>query len=293
MAFTPRRCRMFAVVTVVAFIYEVMAQEAAGSSSSGSFTSSSGSEVGIVPATTIAQELAQEWFTANFCDNETQLAVGVDSYLKNLSSSDIICNGVPSLQRRTDDQLPNFGCPDVFTAKDASCTCMDAGYNDSETWEFHVVKRSNDSEYPTALSSADILPIDTIRTMLVPSTLKTLRIIGGGNVPQDIQFSPEDRRIPGTTLPIATSPNSTISISTVEIININMFSITLSASSFLPPTTTNLALRNCNLFGFGFHFFDGVTNLQHLDLSSNSLTVPYAGSTTQSSCSNQLCAIET
>jgi hypothetical protein len=71
------------------------------------------------------------------------------------------------------------------------------------------------------------------------------------------------------------------------------------------------------LFGFGFHFFDGVVNLQYLyvyalsvaataptnfylffvlvgrDLSSNSLTVPYAGSTVQRSCNNQLCAIET
>ncbi|KAG3053517.1 hypothetical protein PC121_g16757 [Phytophthora cactorum] len=289
---------MLAVVAIVVFIYEAMAQETAGSlsawsSSSGSLKSSTGSEVGIVPATTVAQELAQEWFSANFCDNETQLAVGVDSDLKNLSSSDIICNGVPSLQRRSDELLPNFGCPDIFTAIDASCTCLDAGYNDSEVWEFRVTQRRSASDYPTALTSADILPVDSIRTMLVPSTLKTLRIIGDGNLPQDIEFTPEDRRIPGTILPIAISPNDSVSITTVEITNINMFSITLSASSFLPPTTTNLTLRNCNLFGFGFHFFDGVTNLQHLDLSSNSLTVPYAGSTTQSSCSNQFCAIET
>ncbi|OWZ20334.1 TKL protein kinase [Phytophthora megakarya] len=297
MAITPRRCRMFAVIAVVTFIYEAtevcIAQEAIGSLSAASTSGSTGSEVGFVHATTVAEELAQEWFIANFWYNDTQLAVGVDSALQNLSSSDIICGGVPSLQRRSEGVLPNFGCPDIFTAVDASCTCLSTGYSDTSLWEFYVTRSSVDSEYPTDLTSADILPVDSIRTMLVPSTLKTLRIIGGGNSPQDIQFTPEDKRIPGTTLPIAVSPSGPISISTVEIININMFSITLAASSFLPSTTTNLTLRNCNLYGFGFHFFDGVTNLKHLDLSSNALTVPYAGSTSQSSCSNQLCNVET
>nr|UWU45059.1 leucine-rich repeat receptor-like kinase [Phytophthora sojae] len=223
----------------------------------------------------------------------TQLAVGVDSKLKNLSTSDVICSGMPSLQRRSAETLPNSGCPDIFTAIDASCTCLISGYNGTDTWEFRVAQRSVDSEYPAKLTSADVLHVDAIRTMLVPPTLKTLRIVGEGSSPQDIQFAPEDRRIPGTALPVATSPNDSISVSSVEIININMFSITLSASSFLPPTTTNLTLRNCNLFGFGFRFFDGVTGLKYLDLSSNSLTVPYAGSTTQSTCSNEFCTIET
>ncbi|POM66938.1 TKL protein kinase [Phytophthora palmivora] len=304
MAITPRRCWMLVVIAIVAFIYEAVevciAQDSGSlsadrmTSTSGSvLTSSTGSEVGFVHATTVAEELAQEWFTANFWYNDTQLAVGVDSALQNLSSSDIICSGVPSLQRRSEGVLPNFGCPDIFTAIDASCTCLTTGYNDTEVWEFHVARSSFDSEYPTTLKTADILLVDTIRTLLVPTTLKTLRIIGNGDLPQEIQFAPEDKRIPGTALPIAINPSGSIAISTVEIMNINMFSITLAASSFLPSTTTKLTLRNCNLFGFGFHFFDGVTNLQHLDLSSNSLTVPYAGSTSQSSCSNQLCAIET
>ncbi|KAG6584556.1 TKL protein kinase [Phytophthora cinnamomi] len=200
---------------------------------------------------------------------------------------------MPSLQRRSDETLPNFGCPDIFTAIDASCSCLMSGYNNTDTWEFRVAQRSINSKYPAKLTSTDVLQVDAIRTMLVPPTLKTLRIIGDGSSPQDIQFAPEDRRVPGTTLPVAISPNNSISVSAVEIININMFSITLSASSFLPPTTTNLTLRNCNLFGFGFHFFDGVVGLKYLDMSSNSLTVPYAGSTSQSSCSNEFCGIET
>ncbi|KAL4101412.1 hypothetical protein PRIC1_005164 [Phytophthora ramorum] len=294
---------MLAAVAIVTFIYAAMeacvAQDSstgslsADNSSSGSWTSSTGSEVGFVPTTTRAEVLAQEWFIVNLFDNETHLAFGVDSKLKNLTDSDIICSGMPSLQRRSAELLPNFGCPDIFTAVDASCTCLGDGYTDTDVWEFRVARRTIRSEYPTALSSADVLPVDAIRTMQVPSTLKTLRIIGGDSALQDIHFAPQDKRTPGTTLPIAVSPNGSLSISTVEITNINMFSITLAASSFLPPTTTNLTLRNCNLFGFGFHFFDGVTNLQHLDLSSNSLTVPYVGSTTQSRCSNQFCSVET
>ncbi|KAG1692983.1 hypothetical protein DVH05_024019 [Phytophthora capsici] len=252
------------------FIYKAITVSVAQESSGSTWSSVTGSEVGFIP--TVAEELAQEWFTQNFWENVTQLAVGVDSDLKSLSANDVICNGVPSLQRLTPEEVPNFGCPDIFTAIDASCTCLNSGYNDTDTWEFRVTKRDVDSEYPTNLTSMDVLPVDAIRTLQVPPTLATLRIVGEGDVPQDIQFAPEDRRIPGTVLPIAITPNDSISISTVEIININMFSITLAASSFLPSTTTNLTLRNCNLFGFGFHFFDGVTNLQYLNLTNNSLT---------------------
>ncbi|RLN52128.1 hypothetical protein BBJ29_008146 [Phytophthora kernoviae] len=99
--------------------------------------------------------------------------------------------------------------------------------------------------------------------MLVPPILKTLRIIGEGDSPQGIRFASEDRRIPGSILPIAVSTDP-ISVSTVEITNIDMYSLTLSASTFLPPTTTSLTLRNCNIYGFGFHFFDGVDNLQYM-----------------------------
>ncbi|CEG36325.1 tkl protein kinase [Plasmopara halstedii] len=272
-------------------------RDAAGSNfadqlSSSLQSSSSGSEVGIVPATTLAQESAQNWFIANVFDNETQLAVGVDSNLKNLSDTDIICNGAPSLQRLSSAKSPNFGCPDIFTAIGASCLCLSVGQNASDTWEFHVAKSSSGDKFPVLLTAVNALLIDSIRTLLVPPTLKTLRIFGEGIEPQNIQFIPMDRRDHGSVLPLAIS-NGSISISTVEIKNINMFSITISAASFLPPSTKNLTLRNCNLFAFGPRFFDGLTHLQHLDLSSNSLTVPYVGSTTQSSCSNQFCAVET
>uniref|UniRef100_H3GIU6 Protein kinase domain-containing protein n=1 Tax=Phytophthora ramorum TaxID=164328 RepID=H3GIU6_PHYRM len=240
MAASPKRCRMLAAVAIVTFIYAAMeacvAQDSstgslsADNSSSGSWTSSTGSEVGFVPTTTRAEVLAQEWFIVNLFDNETHLAFGVDSKLKNLTDSDIICNGMPSLQRRSAELLPNFGCPDIFTAVDASCTCLGDGYTDSDVWEFRVARRTIRSEYPTALSSADVLPVDAIRTMQVPSTLKTL-----------------------------------------EITNINMFSITLAASSFLPPTTTNLNLTNNSLTTFPTVVFN-VDNLQELYIAQNDIT---------------------
>ncbi|GMF51539.1 unnamed protein product [Phytophthora fragariaefolia] len=181
----PTRRRKLVVIAVVTFIYQgfdlciaqgSLPNDLSVSSSSGAWSSASGSVVGFVPVTTVAEELAQEWFSENFWDNVTQLAVGVNSKLNNLSSSDIICNGTPSLQRRSDETLPNFGCPDIFTAIDASCTCLVSGYNDTDTWEFRVAQRDADSKYPTKLTSSDILYIDAIRTMLVPPTLKTLYV---------------------------------------------------------------------------------------------------------------------
>jgi hypothetical protein len=135
-------------------------------------SSSSGS---IDAAVSTSEELAQTWFTSNFDDNETQLAVGIASALGNLSSADAICGGVPSVQRRTDELPVNGGCPDIFSSVNASCTCLSAGFSAGDTWEFLVAKRSaDDVNYPTAWNASDVLPIDSIRTLLVSSMLTTL-----------------------------------------------------------------------------------------------------------------------
>ncbi|EGZ12651.1 hypothetical protein PHYSODRAFT_422464, partial [Phytophthora sojae] len=168
-------------------------------------------------AVTKAETLAQEWFTSNFDDNETQLAVGFNSALNNLSSSDVICDGVPSVQRRTDEATPNGGCPDIFTAVNASCSCLSTGYSDTDTWEFHVTLRTDEGgdSYPTTLTSEDVLAVDSIRTLLVPSSLTTLRIVGEGTYPQTITFVPQDQDLPGSTLPIADVEDGSIAITTV------------------------------------------------------------------------------
>ncbi|KUF81260.1 serine/threonine-protein kinase [Phytophthora nicotianae] len=202
---------------------------------------------------TTAETLAQEWFTDNFDENETQLAVGVNSALKNLTDSDVICYGVPSVQRRTNEESPNGGCPEIYTAVNASCSCLTSGYSDTGTWEFHVAFRTDEGseKYPAELTSSDILAIDSIRTLLVPSTLTTLSLE-----------------------------------------NIDMSSITQSVSTFYPSSTTNVTLRNCNMIKFGYDFFEGVDNVRYLDMSSNHLTAAYVGSSIAHTCSNQFCAVE-
>ncbi|RLN73354.1 hypothetical protein BBJ28_00011893 [Nothophytophthora sp. Chile5] len=173
----PRRCvymrsgytAVAGLRVLLAALGVVLAVVSGGTEAQSSSSSSSSATV-----TTTAETLAQEWFTSNFDDNETQLAVGVNSALNNLTSSQIMCNGVPGLQRLTVETAPNGGCPDVFTAVNASCSCLTSGYTDTDTWEFHVSLRGSDSAYPTTLTSTDVLPIDSIRTLLVPSNLTTL-----------------------------------------------------------------------------------------------------------------------
>uniref|UniRef100_H3GIU1 Protein kinase domain-containing protein n=1 Tax=Phytophthora ramorum TaxID=164328 RepID=H3GIU1_PHYRM len=231
--------------------------------------SSSSSSTSASVATT-AETLAREWFTDNFDDNETQLAVGVNSALNNLSSSDIMCYGVPSVQRRTNEATPNGGCPAIYTAVNASCSCLSTGYADSDTWEFYVKLRTDEGSesYPTTLTSADVLAIDSIRTMLVPTNLTTLRITGEGTYPQTITFVPQDQDLPGSTLPIAVVEDGSIAVTTVSLENIDLSSITQTASTFFPSTTLNM------------------------DMSSNHLTAAYVGSSIAHSCSNQFCAVE-
>lgn len=125
-------------------------------------------------STTKAEQLAQDWFTSNFDDNETQLAVGVNSDLSDIVDDDVICSGEPSIQRRSIEATPNGGCPDIFTAVNASCTCL-SGYADAGTWEFYVTERTSaNTTYPAAMDATEVLPIDEIRTLLAPTTVTTL-----------------------------------------------------------------------------------------------------------------------
>ncbi|RLN20392.1 hypothetical protein BBJ28_00018777 [Nothophytophthora sp. Chile5] len=161
----------------------------------------------------------------NSADNLTYLAVGVNSALSNITEDELICGGVPSLQRRTSAMMPNNGCPAIFTAIDGSCTCL-PDYSGLDTWEFLVTTSTSDDAIPVSLNATDVLPIDAIRTLLVPSTVNSLyvqhlcfllqrwlgyswflaanrAITGVGEEPQTIAFVPQDVDLPGSALPIA------------------------------------------------------------------------------------------
>lgn len=150
------------------------AQSSSSSASSASLSSSSSS----LDTVSTAEELAQTWFSDNFDDNETQLAVGVNSVLTAVPAADVVCSGTPSIQRRSVEAGPNGGCPDIFSALNASCSCL-TDYADAAatTWTFVVAKRASDYDsYPTTLNATGVLYIDAIRTLLVPSTLTTLYV---------------------------------------------------------------------------------------------------------------------
>ncbi|TDH71587.1 hypothetical protein CCR75_001789 [Bremia lactucae] len=206
----------------------------------------------------------------------------------------MICNGSPSIQRRTDKMTPNGGCPAIFTSMNGSCSCLTTGYSDTNTFEFYVRLRGDEGMeyYPKSLDSSTILAIDSIRTLLVPPDLTTLKIVGEGMYPQTIKFVLQDRGVPGLTLPIAMVKDGTLSLTTVSIENIDMSSVAQSVAAFYPSTTINITLRNCNLDQFGYNFFKGLNSVRYLDLSSNHLTAPYVGSSIAHTCSNQFCAVE-
>ncbi|KAG7392536.1 hypothetical protein PHYPSEUDO_000224 [Phytophthora pseudosyringae] len=228
----------------VLLLSAVARAQSSSSGSSLSSSSSSGSSNGTDAGDeTQAQVLAQDWFEANSNDNVTYLAVGVNSQLSNITDSDVICGkGVPSLQRRTAAHPPNNGCPAIFTALNGSCTCLQ-DFNATDSWEFFVTKRTTERENPLALSRTDVLPIDTVRTLLVPSTLVSLSITGVGDEPQAISFVPQDVDLPGSDTPVAVNAEDTrdaTSITTVRLENVDMSSIVLNTGYFFPSTTLNL-----------------------------------------------------
>lgn len=175
--------RPLGVATVAAFTsFSSVSSASSSSSSSFSSASSSASSADLDAGVSTAQELAQEWFVANTGENETVLAVGVNTALSNISSSENMCGGdLPSLQSRSSSLAPNGGCPTIFTAENGSCTCLTGYSNTSDTWEFRVAQRSTDSSstggdgaLPMALNASDTLAIDVIRTLLVPPSVTTL-----------------------------------------------------------------------------------------------------------------------
>ncbi|KAG6958461.1 hypothetical protein JG687_00009375, partial [Phytophthora cactorum] len=269
------------------------AQSSSSSSTSSSGSgSSNGSDAG---ATTKAEILAQDWFQANSDENVTYLAVGVNSKLSNITDGDIICGkGVPSLQRRTTAALPNNGCPAIFTALNGSCTCL-PDYNTTDSWEFFVTKKTTEIDYPLTMNDTEVLPIDTIRTLLVPSTVVSLSITGVGDGLQSISFVPQDVALPGSNIPVAVNADDArdvSSITAVRLENIDMSLIVMNTGHFFPSTTLNLTMRNCGLETFGFDFFQGLKTVEYLDFSENNLAKPYAGNTISKTCTTQFCAVQ-
>ncbi|RLN78334.1 hypothetical protein BBJ28_00000512 [Nothophytophthora sp. Chile5] len=169
--------RLAAVVTLAALAQRgpatARAWSSASTSSSASSSGSGSSADGAVGEEIQAVVLAQDWFRVNSADNLTYLAVGVNSALSNITEDELICGGVPSLQRRTSVMMPNNGCPAIFTAIDGSCTCL-PDYSGLDTWEFFVTTSTSDDAIPVSLNATDVLPIDAIRTLLVPSTVNSL-----------------------------------------------------------------------------------------------------------------------
>ncbi|KAG6584557.1 TKL protein kinase [Phytophthora cinnamomi] len=279
------------------WLWSAAAQSSSSSSSSSSLSSSDSSSSNGTQAgdETKAETLAQEWFEANSDANVTYLAVGVNSALSNITGGDVICGeGVPSLQRRTPEELPNNGCPAIFTALNGSCTCL-TGYKDSDSWEFFVTARTTEDEYPLTMNATDVLPIDMIRTLLIPSTVVSISITGVGDEPQPITFVPQDVDLPGSDIPIAVNDADTsdaTSITAVRLENIDMSSIVLNVGYFFPTTTLNLTMRNCGLEKFGYDFFQGLNSVEYLDFSENNLATAYAGNTIGNTCTTQFCAVQ-
>jgi hypothetical protein len=227
--------RRLAVVIAIAATFSSVSSDSSSSSSS-----SSSASADVDAGVSTAQELAQQWFVDNTGEDEAVLAVGINTALSNMSSSDIICGGdAPSLQSRSSVLNPNGGCPSIFTAENGSCACISGFSNTSDTWEFRVTQRSSasssagaDVALPLSLNASDTLAVDSIRTLLVPPSVTTLydpgsgvldgqlgdrsanrecsgclclsrKLVGVGDGLQVFDFVPQDLNIPGTTLPLA------------------------------------------------------------------------------------------
>ncbi|KAG7401474.1 hypothetical protein PHYBOEH_001019 [Phytophthora boehmeriae] len=186
----------------------------------------------------------------------------------------------------------------MLTIVNASCTCLSGIDSSDEKWEFHVRAKRNDSgmtTYPLTLAVTETLEIDVIQTLYVPDTLQKLSIIGVGDMPQSLEFIPEYRNQPSHELPIGQTLDASPSLTSIELVNIDMFTMTTTVAGFVPPSTTSLTLRNCNITSFGFEFTEGMNNLTQLDLSSNNMDSAYAGTENQlyaDQCSLSLCGLE-
>ncbi|KAG2812621.1 hypothetical protein PC118_g14569 [Phytophthora cactorum] len=145
------------------------------------------------------------------------------------------------------------------------------------------------------MNDTEVLPIDTIRTLLVPSTVVSLSITGVGDGLQSISFVPQDVALPGSNIPVAVNADDArdvSSITAVRLENIDMSLIVMNTGHFFPSTTLNLTMRNCGLETFGFDFFQGLKTVEYLDFSENNLAKPYAGNTISKTCTTQFCAVQ-
>ncbi|RLN54519.1 hypothetical protein BBJ28_00003254 [Nothophytophthora sp. Chile5] len=201
----------------------------------------------------------QAWLENYMDDGETRLfpndiksvwgsTIG-SSLTANWKALPVVCDGKPSVQTKSSTLTPNGGCPDVYTNASVSCTCLE-GYDSSTDWEFYVEARQNLSAQPLTLEFGATLGLTSLVTIVAPDDLASLRIVGVGDVPVELNVTAEATGWDNydTSNPSLIEVGTTSSLESIDLSDNNLFG-TYSRISSQMCTANPCPMKSINVSG--------------------------------------------
>ncbi|KAG7382401.1 hypothetical protein PHYPSEUDO_004882 [Phytophthora pseudosyringae] len=231
--------------------------------SSSSDNSSSSSTDGDETAAYIARGYA-----STMEENEQRLTIISDSLLTKR-----VCAGEPMIILKSSTVHANGACLEAQSRYNLSCSCL-SGFANTTAWNFRI--RAPDAEptspFPTTISDANSVQVNSLMLLDVPSGLLDLKIQGDGSDPVSVNL--EKATTGDDDLAIVRSQEVS-SLVKVDLFNLDLAQVPVGAG-FLPTTLTSLRIRRCNLSSLGQLFLESFTGLESLNLAENKLSSIYS-----------------
>ncbi|CAH0475955.1 unnamed protein product [Peronospora belbahrii] len=206
-------------------------------------------------------------YASEMDENEQRLTIINDNLLM-----ESVCNGDPVVILKSTNVSTNGACLPAQSRYNLSCSCL-LGFANKTSWDFHIRAPEQDavSPFPTTLSSGNIVQVNSLMLLDVPSTLLTLKIQG------------ESSNLVPVRLKKATDGDSSLSIvrsqevsalTKVDLYNLDLADVPIEFG-FVPTTVSSLLMRRCNLSSLNQPFLESFTALEYLNLASNRISSIY------------------
>ncbi|KAG3166464.1 hypothetical protein PI124_g4612 [Phytophthora idaei] len=267
-------------VGITVFYFEVIAAQVTGSSSSSRPGALRTDDISSSPTRTISSynsNASSEDETAAYIargyastmnENEQRLTIIRDSLL-----TESVCDGEPMVILKSSTVPANGACLAAQSRYNLSCSCL-SGFTNTTVWDFCI--RAPDAEptspFPTTISDGNVVRVDSLMMLEVPSDLLTFKIHGDSSnlVPVNLEKATAD----DDNLAIVRSQGVS-SLTNVDLFNLDLAEVPI-ASGFVPTTLTSLSMRRCNLSSLGQPFLESFTALESLNLAANRISSIYS-----------------
>ncbi|CAH0484983.1 unnamed protein product [Peronospora farinosa] len=206
-------------------------------------------------------------YASTMDENEQRLTIINDALLM-----ESVCDGNPVVILKSTTVPANGACLPAQSRYNLSCSCL-SGFANKTLWEFHVRAPDGDaiSPFPTTFSDRNIVQVNSLMLLDVPSDLLILKIQGESS---DLVPVHLEKATTGDDSLALVRSQEVSALTKVDLYNLDLVDVPIEVG-FVPATVSNLLIRRCNLNSIGQLFLESLTALESLNLASNKISSIY------------------